>query len=219
MAPLALERQVEELARPDAGGEDHALRRDRAARRLDAGDPSAVGEDACRRARLLDVRAAFRGTARVPLDDEVRRDVAGALVERRGGEPVDVELRDDLARAVGREHLRSVGREALRVAVGLEQEEVAPEPQVELLADLVLEALEPADRLVADAAVQVVREERPHAAGAAPGRAGGERVALDEDRLLAAELDEVVERGRAHDPAPDHHNLAPLRQHVVDSPT
>ena len=33
-------RQVEELARPDAGGEDHALGRDRPARRLDAGHAS-----------------------------------------------------------------------------------------------------------------------------------------------------------------------------------
>ena len=88
-------RQVEELARPDAGREDHALGRDRPVRRLDAGHASAVGEDARRRARLLDVRAALGGVPRVSLHDEVGRDVARALVERRCDEAVDVELRHE----------------------------------------------------------------------------------------------------------------------------
>ena len=165
-------------------------------------------------ARLLDQRAAFGGAPCISLHDEIGRDVAGTLVERSRGEAVDVELRHQLARAVRREHPGAVGGEPRRVGVGLEQEEIAPEPQVELLAHLVLEALEPPDRLVADAPVQIVREERPHAARTAPGRPGRERLALDEHGLLAAELDEVVERSRAHHPAADHHNLAPLRHHV-----
>jgi hypothetical protein len=98
------------------------------------------------------------------------------------------------------------------------RKEVAPQTQVERLTDLALEALQPANRLQSDADVELVGEEGAHAAGAVAGRAGTERLALQQQRPLAAAISEVVQRSRADDPAADDDGT-PLRQHRSDEAT
>jgi hypothetical protein len=67
--------------------------------------------------------------------------------------------------------VHEVSLESLDVGRVVEEEQVAVEAEVELLAHLVLEALQPPDRLDPDADVQFVGEQRAHAAGAVAGRA------------------------------------------------
>src|SRR5581483_10079876 len=110
-------------------------------------------------------------------------------VEDGGAEIVHRELRHDMPRLrrgqkprvdAVRGLVQEVAGETAGVVLVVEQEEVAGEAEVERLADLVLEALQPADRLEPDADVQLVREQRADAAGAVAGRAAGERLAFEE---------------------------------------
>jgi hypothetical protein len=71
-----------------------------------------------------------------------------------------------------------VGLEPLHISGVVEEEEVAVEAEVELLTHLLLESLQPLDRLDPDADVQLVREERATPPAQVPCRAGGERLAL-----------------------------------------
>jgi hypothetical protein len=92
------------------------------------------------------------------LHDEVRRDDAGDRIEDGAAEGLDRELGHDLARLLRRRHsglepggrlVYKVGLKALDVGGVVKQEEIAVEAQVELLPHLLLEALEPPDRLEA----------------------------------------------------------------------
>jgi hypothetical protein len=106
--------------------------------------------------------------------------------------------------------MHEVGLEARGVGGIIEQEEIPVEAQVELLADVLLETLQPPDRLEPDPDVQLVREQRAHAAGAVARRAAGERVALEQHRPPRAELGEVPKRGRPHHPTADHDHVRAL---------
>ena len=194
-AALPGERQLEthgrrELPRPDSRSADDAVGSDRAAGRLDADDAIAVHQDPRRGARLLDVRASLRGAARVALNDEIGGHIAGNGTERRGQHVVDGELRDELLRLRRVDQPRAALLQRDRrlelpdVGGRAQQEEVAPESQVEVRSDLRLEALQPPDRLEPDPDVQLVGEECAHAAGAVAGRAGAERVALEQNGRL-----------------------------------
>src|SRR5262249_57395543 len=89
-------------------------------------------------------------------------------------------------------------------------EEVAGEAEVERLAQLFLEALQPSDRLEPDTDVQLVREQRADAAGTVSGRAAGQRLALEEERPAAAELRKVAERRGSHHASADDDHVGAL---------
>jgi hypothetical protein len=103
--------------------------------------------------------------------------------------------------------------ESRDVGVVGEQKEVAPQAEVERLSDLVLEALQPSDRLEPDPNVEIVGEERADATGAVTRRAGSDCVTPEEQRVCAATLGEVVEGGGADDPAAHHDGVATFGEH------
>jgi hypothetical protein len=106
--------------------------------------------------------------------------------------------------------VHEVSLESLDVGGVVEEEQVAVEAEVELLAHLLLEALQPPDRLEPDANVQLVREQRPDTTGAVTRGARRERVALQQHRLPATELGEVAQRGRPQHASPDHDHIRAL---------
>jgi hypothetical protein len=171
---------------------------------------------------LLDLCAELGRAPHVSLDHELGRDVAGRRAEGGREHVLDRELRHELARLRRREQARvdpvallELDRllEARHVGCFGEQKQVAPQAQVERRPDFLLEALQAADRLEPDPDVQLVGEERPHAARAVPGRTGSKRLPLEQQRPLAAAPGEVVARGRADDPATHHDRVAPLLLH------
>jgi hypothetical protein len=58
--------------------------------------------------------------------------------------------------------------------------------------------------------------DRVHAPGRVPGRAGGQLIALEQQRIGAAELPQVVEHRAADHAAADHHHPG-LRGHAQGS--
>src|ERR687888_399225 len=221
---LGLDEQVEsrgrgELARPDARGEDDAVGVDPPAPGLDADHAAALDDDPLHRAGLLDPGPEPDCVSRAALDDEVGRDEAGNGIEDGTAEIVDRELGHELPCLVPRQNPRldpgrglvyEVGLEALEIAGVVEEEEVAVKAEVEPLAHLFLEPLQPLYRFEPDPDVQLVRKQRPDTAGAAAGRTGGERFALEKERSRTAELGEIAERSRAHHAPADHDHVRSL---------
>jgi len=82
--------------------------------------------------------------------------------------------------------VHEVSLESLDVGRVVEEEQVAVEAEVELLAHLLLEALRPPDRLEPDANVQLVREERADTTGTVARRTASESAPLKQDRPSAA---------------------------------
>ena len=80
-------------------------------------------------------------------------------------------------------------------------------PSLIFAAWLLGEAFVAADALEPDPDVQLVRELRADASGRLARRARPERLALEQDRVAAAGLGEVVEGARAHHSAADHDDL------------
>jgi hypothetical protein len=153
---------------------------DPSARALDAGDAAVLDDDSLHGARLLHTRPELGRPAHATLHDEVGRDRPGDRIEDGAAEILDRELRHDLPRLFGLQHARldsgcslvhEVGLEAPDVSWVIQKEEVAVEAEVELLAHLLLEALQPPDGLDPDPDVQLVREQRADTAGAVAGRA------------------------------------------------
>jgi len=94
---LGLDGQVEpgrrgDLTRPDACGEDDAVRFDPLAPCLDAGNAAAVDDDPLHRARLLDPRPEPDRPSRATLDNEVGCDDACQRIEDGSAEILDREL-------------------------------------------------------------------------------------------------------------------------------
>ena len=221
---LGLDGQIEpcgrrELARPDPCGEHDAVGFDPPLSSLHAGDASARDNDSLHRAGLHHLRPESGRPPCAALHDEVGRDEACHRVDDGAAEIVDGELRHDVLRLLWPQHPRldpggdlvdEVRLEALDVAGVVQQEEVAVKPEVELLPDLFLEALQPPDRLEPDAHVQLIREERAETAGTVASRTAGERVALEEDRPSAPELGEVAHRGCTHDASAYYDNVGAL---------
>ena len=152
---FGLDGQVEprrrcELARPDACGEDDAVGVDPSTRGLDPGDAAALDEDPFHRAGLLHAGAEPGRPLRAALHDEIGRHRPRNRVEDCAAEIVDRKLGHDLPRLVRLECPRvdagvglvhEVGLEPLDIGGVVEEEEVAVEAEVELLADLLLEPL------------------------------------------------------------------------------
>ncbi len=94
------------------------------------------------------------------------------------------------------------GLEPLDVALVVQQEEVAVLAEVDPVHPF--ELVERAER---DADVQLVRELRSEAARRLARRARGERVALEQDHAVDAELAQVPRDRGAHHAAADHDDL------------
>src|SRR4029453_6723056 len=103
--------------------------------------------------------------------------------------------------------------EAAYVVVGIEEEEVARLPEVDVRADLLLEVAELEQRDERDADVDLVGELGPDSARRLARRPASERLPLAEDDVGHAELGEVEGRARPHGTAPDDHDLRRVLWH------
>lgn len=119
-----------------------------------AGDAAALDDDAFHWAGLLHARSERSGPPCAALHNEVGCDDASHGIEDRAAEIVDDELGNDLACLLRCQHPRlglgdglvhEVRFEPFDVGGVVEEEEIAVEAEVELLAHLLLEALQPSD--------------------------------------------------------------------------
>src|SRR5262245_28399635 len=183
---LWLDRQIEprgrgKLAGPDTCGEDDAPGIDAPARGLNAGDAAALDDDPLHRTRLFYARPELSRPPRAALHHEVGCDDARHSIEHRAAEIIDGDLGHDLVYLLRTQHprrglcgrvVREVSLEALHVTGLVKEEEIAVEAEVELLAHLLLEALQPSNRFGSDANVQLVGEQRADTTGAPSCGAG-----------------------------------------------
>ncbi len=155
-AHLALDRQVHsdesgDVLRPDPSGADDGVRLDASLRRVDPEDLVSEHGNARHVDALLDADSLRRRRSRVPADDRLRRREAVARAVGRAAKPVRIHLRDELEHLVERQLRREDAERPLQadglpkaahVVVGVEQEEVAGLPEVDVGPDLLLEVAE-----------------------------------------------------------------------------
>ena len=131
-------------------------------------------------------------------DDAVGLAERPDLLELRGRELVDLDA-DGLGDA-------GVIHELVPAVVGARQADVGAACEADMLAGFLLELAVELDRIFVNLPDRIGHVEERQEAGRVPGRAGGEFLALDQERVGHAFLGEVIERRNADDAAADHHH-------------
>ena len=208
-------------AAPEAGAERDSIAAQGPARGLEPGDAAALGQDAGHAGLLEEARAARPGA------------LGQGRAEVRGADPAVVRRPDRAEHVRGiheRPDLLGLARadRGRAEAEGAGQGLLPPDVDQAVLArgDGERALVDPARGLpgfrleigierdgVADQLGQVAAgPQRPHLGCRVPGRARGQAVALDQNRIADPQLGQVVERGAAHDAAADDDDGGPGRQ-------
>ena len=212
--------------RVHAGGVDDDVAFDAALVRFHRDDLAVARLDARHRRAHLELRAEPARRVRERERQLARVEIAVVGDERRRNDAVGAHRREELLRLLRRHdlHRQAERLRPRRLAAKLfvprlrrrETQSAELVPPGIVAGELFELGVEP-DRVLHHPRQRERRAQLADKAGAVPGRAVGQLVLLEEERVRPALLREVVEDGAADDAAPDHHCPRAFRDHDDES--